>query len=265
MAVFARIQGMALTVVDAGVADPLPAHDRLMMRKIAHGTRNPRVGPAMSVEQAHAAIRAGMEIGDGLRGNAVACAGIGVGSHESAALVLSRLTDVSVRELIVASPTLSAEQLGHLLVVTQNAQSRHRDVSDPVEVLSAFGGFEIAMMVGVILVAASKRCLVMIDGMAACAALMVASRIAAPVIDYSVFCRSHAHEGLDTALHLFRATALLELGMDSLDGTGATLAWPLIRSASALLTEVVEGEEPGPSGPGTFGGLTTPSPWPGHE
>ena len=102
----------------------------------------------------------------------------------------------------------------------------------------------------------------MADGMAACAALMVASRIAAPVTDYCVFCRSHGHHGLDQALHLFRASALLELGMESTDGTGATLAWPLVRSAAALLTEVVEGEDPGPSRPAEdsmFGGPSTRS------
>ena len=52
---------------------------------------------------------------------------------------------------------------------------------------------------------------------------MVASRIAPAVTDYCVFCRSHSHQGLDQALALFRASALLELGMDSTDGTGATL------------------------------------------
>ena len=106
-----------------------------------------------------------------------------------------------------------------------------------------------AMMVGAMLVATSKRHLLMIDGMAACAALMLASRIATPVTDYCVFCRSHCHRGLDKALHLFRASALLDLGMDSTDGTGATLAWPLVRSAAALLTEVADGEDPGPSRP----------------
>jgi hypothetical protein len=111
--------------------------------------------------------------------------------------------------------------------------------ADPIEVLAAFGGFEVAVMVGVMLMAASKRHLLMVDGLPACAALMVASRIAQPVTDYCVFCRSHGHRGLDQALNLFRASALLELGMESTDGTGATLAWPLVRSAAALLTEVV--------------------------
>jgi nicotinate-nucleotide--dimethylbenzimidazole phosphoribosyltransferase len=76
---------------------------------------------------------------------------------------------------------------------------------------------------------------------------MLAARIAQAVTDYCVFCRSHGHRGLDQALNLFRASALLELGMESTDGTGATLAWPLVRCAAALLTEVADGEEAGPS------------------
>jgi nicotinate-nucleotide--dimethylbenzimidazole phosphoribosyltransferase len=99
------------------------------------------------------------------------------------------------------------------------------------------------------LVAGSKRHLIVADGMPACSALMVASRIAPAVTDYCVYCRSHGHQGLDVALSLFHTTALLELGMESLDGTGATLAWPLVRSAAALLTEVAEGEDPGPTHP----------------
>ena len=239
---FAQLHGMALSVVDSGIAESVPTQAGLLARKIAHGTRNARVGPAMSVEQAHAAIRAGMEIVDVLPGNVVACAGVGTGSHESAALVLSRLADLSVRGLLHSGPHMEPERLAHLLVVTQGAQGRHRDVADPVEVLAAFGGYEIAMMVGAMLVAASKRHLVMVDGLSACAALMVASRIAPSVADYCVFCRSHGHRGLDVALQLFRATALLELGMESIDGTGAVLAWPLVKSAAALLSGVAVDE-----------------------
>ncbi|HEX6363997.1 MAG TPA: nicotinate-nucleotide--dimethylbenzimidazole phosphoribosyltransferase, partial [Albitalea sp.] len=88
VAVFARIQGMEMSVVDCGVSEAVAPHPRLLARKIAHGTRNCRVTAAMSIDQAHAAIRAGMEIGDALPGNVVACAGLGVGSDESAALVL---------------------------------------------------------------------------------------------------------------------------------------------------------------------------------
>ncbi len=240
MCAFARQQGMALSVVDCGVATKLPAHDRLIQRKIAHGTRNARVGSAMSLEQAHAAIRAGMEIGDTLRGNLMACAGLGVGSLESSALVLSRLTDTPVNELLGRGPQGDIHQLAHVLILAQGAQARHRDVTDPVEVLAAFGGFETAVMVGAMLVAASKRHLIMVDGMAACAALLVASRIAESVTDYCLFCRSTCHQGLDKALSLFQASALLQLGLEAADGTGASLSLPLVASAAALLTGMAD-------------------------
>jgi nicotinate-nucleotide--dimethylbenzimidazole phosphoribosyltransferase len=250
LTVFARSQQLAVTVVDCGMAQNLPPHDRLLMRKIAHGSRNTRATAAMSMDQAHAGMRAGMEIGDKLKGNVTVLAGVGVGSHESAALLLARLTDSPVRDLVVTGPQMDSDYLAHLMMVLNGAQARHRDVVEPIEVLAAFGGFEVAVMVGVILMAASKRHLLMIDGMPACAALMLAARIAQPVTDYCVFCRSHSHRGLDQALNLFRASALMELGMESTDGTGATLAWPMLKSAAALLTEVADGEDPGPSRPG---------------
>jgi nicotinate-nucleotide--dimethylbenzimidazole phosphoribosyltransferase len=257
VSVFARIQGLELSVVDCGVSEAVTPHARLLARKIAHGTRNSRVVSAMSIEQAHAAIRAGMEIGDALPGNVVTCAGLGIGSNESSALVLSRLTGANVRDLINSGPTMKPDDLAHLQVILFGAQGRHKDVSDPVEVLAAFGGFEIAVMVGVMLVAGSKRHLIIVDGLPACAALMVASRIAPAVTDYCIYCRSHSHQGLDIALSLFHTTALLELGMESMDGTGATLAWPLVKSAAALLTEVAEGEDPGPSHPASMSGPLT--------
>jgi nicotinate-nucleotide--dimethylbenzimidazole phosphoribosyltransferase len=166
--------------------------------------------------------------------------------------VLSRLTDTPIRDLALPGPQLAPDLASHLMVVLQGAQGRHRGVTDPIEVLAAFGGFEIAVMVGVMLVAASKRHLLMVDGLTACAALMLASRIATPVTDYCVFCRSHGHAGLDRTLGLFRASALLELGLESADGTGAALSWPLVRSAAALLTDVAEGEDPGPTQPDSF-------------
>jgi nicotinate-nucleotide--dimethylbenzimidazole phosphoribosyltransferase len=244
LSTLARQQGMAFTVVDAGLADRLPPHEHLLMRKIAHGTRNARVGAAMSIEQTHAAIRAGMEIGDSLPGNAVACAAIGVGSHESASLVLARLSDVPVRDFLYAGPGSRPDRLAHLMVVAQGAQGRHLEVTDPVEVLAAFGGFEIAMMAGVMLVAAGKRHLILVDGIAACAALRVAMHIAESVGDYCLFCRSHGHPGLDRALGLFQAAAMLELGLETVDGTGAALAWPLVRSAATLLEEPTEDRSP---------------------
>ena len=249
VAVFARLHGLELSVVDCGVAEAVAPHARLMARKIAHGTRNARVASAMSLDQAHAGIRAGMEIADTLPGNAVVCAGVGVGASESASLLLSSLANVDLRQLLISDPAMSPADLAHRLSVLQGARARHKNLLDPVELMAAFGGFETAMMVGVMLVAASKRNLVVIDGMAACAALMVAARIAPHITDYCAFSRSHGHAGMQRALGLFKAAALLELGIESADGTGAALAWPLVRSAAALLNEAADGQDPGPTLP----------------
>ncbi len=237
VAAFARTQHIDLRVVDCGMAENLAPHDRLMMRKIAHSTRNVRSTMAMSLEQAHAGMRAGIEIGKKLRGNTTLLAGVGVGSHESAALVLSRLTQSPLEDLIEGGPGMDTAELARQMAVFTASQARHQGAKEAIEVLAAFGGFEVAVMTGVILMAASVRNLLVIDGMAACAALMVASRVATPVTDYCMFCRSHSHPGLTQALRLFRAGALLELGLESTDGTGATLAWPLVKSAVALLAE----------------------------
>ena len=258
MSVFARLHGLDLTIVDAGLADRLEPHERLLARKIAHGTRNARTSAAMTLEQAHAAIRAGIEIADGLPGNVVACAGIGVGSHESAALLLSRLGTAPLRDFIVSGAQVSEEAVAPLMTLLQGVHHRHHDSADPVEALASFGGFEIAMMAGLMLQAGNRRLLIMVDGMAACAALLVASRIAPAVTDYCVFCRSSAHRGLTRALALFDGSALLELGLESTDGTGATLAFSLLQSAAALLTEVTDGEDPGPTLPADLDTLPVP-------
>jgi nicotinate-nucleotide--dimethylbenzimidazole phosphoribosyltransferase len=242
--VFAHQQGINLQIVDSGLATSLRGRPGVLLRKIAHGTRNCRVTQAMSIDQVNAAIRAGMEITDTLAGNALGCAGLGVGGNEAAALVISRLTKLTLHDILrPRNHDLHSADDGEFerrLANLQAAQARHAACEDPVEVLAAFGGFEIAMMVGAMLAAAHKRHLILVDGIAACAALLVAARIGGPLPEYCVFCRSTAHPGLDAVLAGFQATALLELGLDGMDGTGITLTWPLISAAASLLSDVAE-------------------------
>ena len=115
-------------VVDSGIAEPVEPHEHLHARKIAHGTRNSRLGKAMSIEQVQAAIRAGIEIGESLDGNAVGCAGIGVGSPQSAALVLSALSGVPVWDFLNAAPSVPEGLLDHTILVLESARQRHIDL-----------------------------------------------------------------------------------------------------------------------------------------
>ena len=236
LASLSRLQGLSLMVVDSGIAEPVEPHEHLHARKIAHGTRNPRLGKAMSIEQVQAAIRAGIEIGESLEGNAVACAGIGVGSAQSAALVLSALSKVPVWEFLDASPSMPEGLLDHTVLVLESARQRHIELTDPIEQLAALGGFEVAMMVGLMLAAAARRFVIIPDGLPACAALMAAQAVAPAVVEYCVHARSNHLRSLDRALALFDASVAAEVGQDAIDGTGATLTWPLISTAAALLS-----------------------------
>ncbi len=229
-------EGLRLTIVDSGIAEPVERHERLHARKIAHGTRNSRLGKAMSIEQVQAAIRAGIEIGESVDGNAVACAGIGVGSAQSAALVLAAFSKVPLQELVDAGPTMPPGLLDHTVLVLESAHHRHGGLTDPIELLAAMGGFEVAMMVGLMLTAAARRFVIIPDGLPACAALMAASAVQPSVVEYCLHARSNHSPGLDRALSLFDATVGVEASMDAIDGTGAALTWPLIATAAALLS-----------------------------
>jgi len=236
LASLSRLQGLSLMVVDSGIAEPVEPHEHLHARKIAHGTRNARLGKAMSIEQVQAAIRAGLEIGESLDGNAVACAGMGVGSEQSAALVLSALSKVPVWEFLNAAPSMPEGLLDHTILVLESARQRHIELTDPIDLLAALGGFEVAMMMGLMLSAAARRFVIIPDGLPACAALMAASAVAPAIVDYCVHARSNHLGGLDRALSLFEASVSAEVGMDAIDGTGATLTWPLVSTAASLLT-----------------------------
>ncbi len=235
LASLARLHGLGLMVVDSGIADPAAPHANFLARKIAHGTRNSRAGKAMSIEQVQAAIRAGIEIGEALDGNAVACAGIGVGSAQSAALVLSSLSGVPLSEFVDAGPHMPPGLHEHTLHVLESSRQRHLDLRDPIELLAAMGGFEVAMMAGLMLSSAARRFTIIPDGLPACAALSVASAVAPAVVDYCVHARSNRLPGLGRALSLFDAHVVAQVDEDAIDGTGATLAWSRVASAAALL------------------------------
>ncbi|MFG6446871.1 nicotinate-nucleotide--dimethylbenzimidazole phosphoribosyltransferase [Roseateles sp. BYS180W] len=235
----ARAVGLSFRLVDCGIAEPLPKHPRLLSRKIAHGTRNVCLGAAMSLDQTQAALRVGMEVSDRLRGNVLACAGLGQGAYESAALILSRLSQLPVRNFLVSGPNMPQELLTQTLPSLHNALNRHRAAILPIDVLATLGGFEIAVMAGAMMVAASKRHLILADGLPAYAALLVASRIAPAVLDYALLCRSHTHRGLEEAQELLQCPAIPNPGLEcTLDGAGAAAAWPTIQVCMGLLGQV---------------------------
>ncbi|WP_341911829.1 nicotinate-nucleotide--dimethylbenzimidazole phosphoribosyltransferase [Polaromonas sp. YR568] len=246
--VFARQHGFALQVVDAGVAADLPDHPQLQQRKIAPGTHNLCEGPAMSLAQVHAALQAGMDVLRGLPGNVVAFGEMGIANTSPAALLLARLAGRPISEVVGRGTGLDDAQLAHKQAVLTRALARHADVREPLAVLAALGGFEIAMMAGAMLQAASERRVVLVDGFIASAAALVACALLPAVKDYLVFCHRSAERGHHLLLAHLQVTPLLDLDMRLGEGTGALLAWPLLQSAALFMAEMASFDSAGVSG-----------------
>lgn len=245
--VLAHQHRFSLTVVDAGVAQILPDHPQLVQMKIAPSTRNCVLAPAMNEIQAAAALHGGMEVVRGLSGNVLALGEMGIGNTSSAALILSLFTPIPVEDCAGRGTGLTDEQMKKKVYALTRAHRRHKDAKKPFDILCAVGGFEIAMMAGAMLQAASERRIVLVDGFISGAAAMIAVGLVPAAKDYMVFCHSGAEHGHKAMLKALAALPLLELGLRLGEGTGALLAWPLIVSSARLLNEMASFESAGVS------------------
>ena len=246
--VLARQHGFALHVVDAGVASDLADHPQLIKRKIAHGSHNLSVGPAMTAHQRNAALQAGADVLASLPGNLVAFGEMGIANTSPAALLLHRLAGVSIADATGRGTGLTDPQLLHKQAVLAKAAALHEAATQPLDALAALGGFEIAMMTGAMLQAASERRVILVDGFIAGSAALVACSVAPAAKDYMVFCHRSAERGHHLLLSHLAARPLLDLDMRLGEGTGALLAWPMVQSAALLMNEMASFESAGVSG-----------------
>jgi nicotinate-nucleotide--dimethylbenzimidazole phosphoribosyltransferase len=136
----------------------------------------------------------------------------------------------------------------HKQAVIERAMALHGDAREPLDVLAAFGGFEIAMMTGAMLQAAAMRMTLLIDGFIVTSALLVAARLQPFMLDYCVFCHSSNERGHARMLRSLDARPLLDLGLRLGEGTGCALAVPLLRCATGFLDEMATFDSAGVSG-----------------
>jgi nicotinate-nucleotide--dimethylbenzimidazole phosphoribosyltransferase len=236
--VFARQNGCALHVVDAGVAHDFGVRPGLVDRKIAHGTRNFALEPAMTREQCASAMEAGAAFVADLAGNVIGFGEMGIGNTTAAAALMHKLTGLPVADCVGAGTGLSPQGVLRKRQVIEAAVERHGDAHDPLDVLATFGGFEIAMMAGAMLQAAARRKLLLIDGFIVTGALLVAARIAPAILEYCVFAHCSDEAGHRRMLDALDARPLLQLGLRLGEGTGAALALPLLHAAANFLNEM---------------------------
>jgi len=248
ISVFARQHGLELLIVDAGVNADLSSHPKLIDAKIDKGTRNFLTDPAMSAEQCANAVQAGADqVLRQYQGgcNCIGFGEMGIGNTSSAAMLMHRLTGLSLVRCVGRGTGLNDGQLQHKVVVLQRALNKHKDATEPLDVLATFGGFEIAMMVGAYLKAAELGMLILVDGFIAGTALLVANKLYPQVLDYCVFSHVSSEQGHQALLSQLNAKPLLNLELRLGEGSGIALAYPLVQSAVVFLNEMATFAEAG--------------------
>ena len=239
--VFTRTYGLPLAVVDCGVAHDFGQRDGLIDCKLGAGTENYLEVPAMTPAQCAQAFDNGTalvaryaEAGC----NVIGLGEMGIGNTASASLITHCLSGESLAACVGRGTGLDDAGLARKQQLLEQAVQRTGAITDPAEVLCQFGGFEIATMVGVILAAAERRMVVLIDGFVVGAAALVACRINPTARDYCVYCHRSAEAGHRVQLAAMHATPLLDLGLRLGEGTGVALAWPLLQAAVAFLNDM---------------------------
>jgi nicotinate-nucleotide--dimethylbenzimidazole phosphoribosyltransferase len=248
VSVFARQNAITLTVVDCGVRHDFAAgtpHGQrrvgLQVRKVPgseHGTADSSARPAMTPQQRDAALQHGIELVKGLPGNALLLGEMGIGNTSAASLLLARLTHSDIALCTGAGTGLDAAAVVRKTAVLAEVLERHATATDPLDALAAFGGFEIATMVGAILQAAHERRVILVDGFIASSAVLVAHALAPQVLQRCVFAHRSGERGHEFMLQHLGVQALLDLGLRLGEGSGAALAWPLLQSACTVLRDM---------------------------
>jgi len=239
---FARRLGVEVCVVDVGVAAPLDPAPGLLPRRVADGTADLATGPALTREQARAAVEVGIETARDLvaAGNRCLVTGdMGIANTTAAAALISAFTGADPGEVTGRGTGIDDETLARKTAVVAAALARHRpDPADPLGVLAAVGGLEHAALAGFVLAGAALRVPVLLDGVNAGAAALAAAAFAPDARGYWVAGHRSAEPGHTRALSHLRLDPLLDLGMRLGEGTGALLALPVLQSAAQALQDV---------------------------
>jgi nicotinate-nucleotide--dimethylbenzimidazole phosphoribosyltransferase len=252
--VFTKQHNIGLIVVDAGVNHHFKNVESIVDCKIAYGTKNYLIEPAMSEAEALQAMDNGRQIVAKLATqgcNTIGFGEIGISNTSSASLIMSAITGITIEACIGKGTGVNDAQLQTKIETLTEVFALHnlQDLgNNPVQLLSTIGGFEIATMVGAYLQAANNNMVIVVDGFIATAALLLAQQHDTDIVQNCVFAHTSGEQGHEKMLSFLQAKPLLQLGMRLGEGTGAALAMPLIQSAVLFLNQMASFESAGVSG-----------------
>ncbi len=260
--VLARHIGARLTVVDMGVAGPLPELSlkedrsiRLAHRRIADGTADISQGHAMSRDEAIRSLEAGIQVFEEERArglHAVGTGDMGIGNTTPSSAIAAVLLKRDPADLVNRGTGIDNDVLKHKIEVIARALEVNRpDPDDPLDVLSKVGGFEIGGIAGMILAACANRVPVVIDGFICTAAALLASRFHPEVRNYLFAGHHSAVLGHELMLDDLALKSMVDLGMRLGEGTGAAFGLSILAAASRIAREMLTFDEAEVSNPGS--------------
>ncbi|MFF7591152.1 nicotinate-nucleotide--dimethylbenzimidazole phosphoribosyltransferase [Kitasatospora purpeofusca] len=245
---FAKQIGTEVCVVDVGVAAELPDAIQqgrttgLLPRKVKPGTDDMTQGPAMTREEALKALEVGIETARDLvaAGNKALITGdMGIANTTASAALISVFTGLDPAEVTGRGTGIDDATHTRKIEVVRAALALHQpDPADPIGVLAAVGGLEHAALAGFLLGAASLRTPVILDGVIAGSAALVAKAIAPEVLAACIAGHRSAEPGHQAALAKLGLRPLIDLDLRLGEGTGALLALPLVQSAARAMHDV---------------------------
>lgn len=238
--VLARQLGWELLLVDSGSLAP-HVPPGVLDRKVQRGTHDYCTEAAMdqsayTLALEHGAALVAEQHARGMR--LLALGEMGIGNSAAAALLIHGLCDRPLAEVVSRGAGCSDEELRQKTAVLERALLRHGPLSAPDQLLQTYGGFEMVMLAGAMLEAASRRVPILIDGLIVSSVALAAVRAQPELLDFLIFAHRSAATGHRLVLEELGAEPLLDLGMRLGEGTGAALALPLLESALALLRDM---------------------------
>ena len=240
--VLARQAGAEVLVVDVGVATPIPSDSpSLLRRNIRQGTANLAQGPAMSLDEAVAAIEVGIAVASEAigRGARLLVGGdMGIGNTTPSAAVIAALTGRDPAAVTGRGTGIDDRMLESKSAIVGLAVARLVDDPDALDVVRMVGGLEIAALAGLALGGAAHRVPVVIDGVVACAGALVAVGLVPECIGYLIAGHRSVEPGAGAALEQLGLRPLLDLDLRLGEGTGAVLAVPLVQAAAWILNDM---------------------------
>ena len=220
--VLCRHFGIEPIIVDAGIDNP---------------TRNFTREPAMTREEAHAAIELGRS--HARSADIIGAGEMGIANSTAAAALLCAFTGISPEEAAGRGTGLDDAGLQRKIAALHKALALHRpDPADAIGVLAALGGREIAAIVGLILGAHQHRRVVVLDGFISGSAALVARAMDPRSLENVLFAHRSAERGHRLMLDALQARPLLDLDMRLGEGTGAALAISLVEASVRLYREM---------------------------